>query len=184
MAVSSPPTPLGTTLPDIALPDLDGHSVELRQFADGRPIVVVFACNHCPYVKHVESALGALLAEYPPDRLAVAAVASNDIDSHPDDDIPHLREQQQRAGWSFPYLVDADQVLAHAFGAVCTPDFFVFDREGRLAYRGCFDSSTPGNGEPLTGAELRRAIDAVLNGDQVALPHRPAMGCSIKWKAE
>jgi thiol-disulfide isomerase/thioredoxin len=179
MAVSSPLTPLGTPLPEVTLPGLDGRSVRLTS---GRPVLLVFACNHCPYVKHVEQALGELVAGFPD--LAVHAVASNDVEQYPDDDIPHLREQVARAGWTFTYLLDADQSLARSLGAVCTPDFFLFDAAGRLAYRGALDGSTPGNGQPLTGDDLRAAIVAVLAGQPVPQPQRPALGCSIKWKGE
>lgn len=178
MAVSSPATTLGTPLPPTVLPDLDGAPVDLA--VGGGPLLVVFACNHCPYVKHVESALGALLAEFAD--LRAVAIAANDVASYPDDDIPHLREQVARAGWTFGYLVDAEQSAARAFGAVCTPDFFLYDAELRLFYRGAFDSSTPGNGQPLTGDDLRAAVAAVLRGAPAPQPQRPAMGCSIKWK--
>lgn len=180
MAVSSPATALGAPLPPTMLPDLDGTSVDLA--AAGGPLLVVFACNHCPYVKHVESALGALVAQF--DGLRAVAIASNDAATYPDDDIPHLREQVARAGWTFTYLVDAEQSAARAFGAVCTPDFFLYDADLRLFYRGAFDASTPGNGQPLTGDDLRAAIEAVLSGAPAPQVQRPAMGCSIKWKGE
>lgn len=180
MAVTSPTTPLGTPLPDAVLPDLDGTAVRLHDGAG--PLLLVFACNHCPYVKHVESALGALMEQFP--QVRTYAVASNDVEAYPQDDVPHLREQVARAGWPFGYLLDADQSFARALGAVCTPDFFLFDAAGRLAYRGALDGSTPGNGQPLTGEDLRAAIVAVLAGQPALQPQRPAMGCSIKWKGE
>ncbi len=181
MAVSSPTTALGTPLPPTTLPDLEGANVDLAQHAAGRPLLVVFACNHCPYVRHVESTLGTLVGSYG-DQLAVAGISPNDVSHYPDDDAEHLREQATRAKWTFPYLVDSAQTAAQAFGAVCTPDFFLYDAQLRLAYRGAFDSSTPGNGQPLTGADLAGAIDAVLAGSPAPQPQRPAMGCSIKWK--
>ena len=184
MAVSSPTTPLGTPLPPTTLPDVTGSEIDLAAHAGGRPLLVVFACNHCPYVRHLESALGALLAEYGDHGLAVVAVAPNDVSTHPDDDIPHLVEQADRAGWDFPYLVDTEQSAARAFGAVCTPDFFLYDAAHELFYRGAFDSSSPGNQQPLTGGDLRAALDAVLAGAPAPQPQRPAMGCSIKWKGE
>lgn len=184
MAVTSPLTPLGSALPSTSLPDLSGTEVDLASFAAGRPLLVVFACNHCPYVKHVESALGELIAGYEASDLAVVAIGSNDVTAYPEDDEVHLREQIQRAGWTFGYLVDAEQSAAKAFGAVCTPDFFLYDGDLRLAYRGAFDASTPGNGQPLTGDDLRAALDAVIAGTPVPQPQRPAMGCSIKWKGE
>jgi thiol-disulfide isomerase/thioredoxin len=180
MAVTSPSTPLGTPLPDVALPDLDGTPVRLLE--GGGPVLLVFACNHCPYVKHVESALGALMAQFP--QVRTYAVASNDVEQYPQDDVPHLREQVARAGWTFGYVVDADQSFAGTLGAVCTPDFFLFDDALRLAYRGALDASTPGNGQPLTGADLRAALESVLAGAPAPSPQRPAMGCSIKWKGE
>ena len=183
MAVESPLTPLGAPLPDRTQPDLDGTPTSLAAHAAGRPLLVVFACNHCPYVKHVESELGRLAASFG-SRVAVVAIASNDTESFPEDDVAHLRAQRVRAGWDFPYVLDADQGAARAFGAVCTPDFFVYDAAGALAYRGAFDGSTPKNGVPLTGDLLRGALDLVLAGEPVPLPHRPAMGCSIKWKGE
>jgi peroxiredoxin len=184
MAVSSPTTALRSPLPDTALPDLDGARVDLADYAAGRPLLVVFACNHCPYVRHVEAAFGELVSGYEPSSLAVVAVSPNDVSRYPDDDIPRLREQAERAQWQFPYLVDTEQTAAKAFGAVCTPDFFLYDSALRLAYRGAFDASTPGNGQPLTGDDLRAALDAVLAGQPAPQPQRPAMGCSIKWKGE
>ncbi len=184
MAVSSSTTVLGTPLPDLVLPDLSGSPVDLAALGAGRALLVVFACNHCPYVRHVESDLGSLIAEYDPQQLAVAAISPNDASRYPEDDVPRLMEQAVRAGWGFPYLVDTDQVAARAFAAVCTPDFFLFDAEHRLFYRGAYDASTPGNKQPLTGEDLRSAIDAVLAGRAAPEPQRPAMGCSIKWKGE
>ena len=174
--------PLGTPLPDVTLPDLDGNTVHLVSYRDSQALLVIFSCNHCPYVRHVEAALGSLVDEFASDPLTVVAISANDIDQYPDDDIAGLTDQHDRAGWHFPYLVDADQSAARAFNAACTPDFFLYDREGQLAYRGAFDSSTPKNGEPLTGELLRQAIAAVLAGHPVPEPHRPAMGCGIKWK--
>jgi hypothetical protein len=178
MAVSSPATALGTPLPRTVLPDLDGTEVDLS--ADGGPLLLFFSCNHCPYVRHVESALGTLLRGFPD--LQVWAIASNDVEHYPQDAPEHLREQIHRAGWRFGYLLDADQQAARALGAACTPDFFLYDAHLRLAYRGAFDSSTPGNQQPLTGDDLREAIEAVLAGRPAPQPQRPAMGCSIKWK--
>lgn len=180
MAVTSPSTPLGTALPVGTLPDLDGNPIDLA--AGGGPLLIMFSCNHCPYVKHVESALGQLLRRFP--QVRAFAVAANDIAAYPEDDVPYLREQMARAGWPFGYLLDIDQSAARAFGAVCTPDFFLFDNDLRLAYRGAFDPSTPGNGQPVTGADLASAIDSVLAGQPAPQPQRPAMGCSIKWKGE
>jgi peroxiredoxin len=170
--------PLGSEAPDFALPDLTGALVRRSDLSG--PLLVAFLCNHCPYVKHVEGALGQVLARR--EGLDVVGVCTNDAAAYPDDAPQHLAEQAARAGWTFPYLVDADQSVGRAFQAVCTPDFFLYDATGRLAYRGAFDDSTPGNGRPVTGALLADAIDRVLRDEPVPEPHRPSMGCSIKWR--
>lgn len=179
MAVESGPTPLYTPLPDATLPDLQGVPVTLSEVAAGHPLLVVFACNHCPYVKWIERELAAIGAENP--GLRTVAICANDATEYPEDGPDGLRDQAVRAGWTFPYLLDEDQQVARSFGAVCTPDFFLYDGAGLLQYRGALDASSPKNGQPLTGDLLRAAIALVLAGDQVPLPHRPAMGCSIKW---
>ena len=181
MAVESGPTPLGTPLPDATLPDLEGRAVDLADHADGHVLLLAFCANHCPYVQWVEPQLAAIAAEF--DGLRIVAICSNDAHEYPDDAPAGLRAQALRAGWSFPYLIDATQEVALALGAVCTPDFFLYDRAGSLQYRGALDASSPKNGLPLTGELLRRAIAHVLAGESVPLPHRPAMGCSIKWIA-
>jgi peroxiredoxin len=171
---------LGTPAPDFALPDLDGRVVRGDDLAGAPALLVMFLCNHCPYVRHVEAELGRVLARYPD--VAAVGVCSNDAASYPDDAPPRLAEQAARAGWTFRYLVDDDQSVARAFQAACTPDFFLYDANRRLAYRGAFDSSTPGNGEPVTGALLEAALQHVLARQPVPEPHRPSMGCSIKWR--
>ena len=183
MAVTSSPyhVELGSDLPRIALPDLDANPVTIQPEPGEKPLLVFFGCNHCPYVRHVESALGELLSQYS-DAIDVLAISSNDVDQYPDDDVAGLRSQALRAAWDFPYLVDEDQSAAKAFNAACTPDFFLYDRARKLIYRGAFDASTPKNSEPLTGDLLRTALEAALTGDSVPQPHRPAMGCGIKWK--
>jgi peroxiredoxin len=178
MAVNSALVPLGTPAPDFALPDLDDRVHTLASFTDD-VLVVVFACNHCPYVQHIEKELARVVADL---SAAVVAVCSNDADNYPDDGPEGLRNQADRAGWTFPYLIDADQTVARDYGAVCTPDFFVYGADRRLAYRGAFDDSTPGNGEPLDGQLLIAAVSAIGRGESVPEPHRPSMGCSIKWK--
>jgi peroxiredoxin len=172
---------LGQEAPDFNLASVDGGHVSLSDFKDAPALLVVFLCNHCPYVRHVETKLGEVLAHYPD--LAVVGVCSNDVDAYPDDAPPGLRAQAERAGWTFPYLVDEDQDVAAAYGAACTPDFFLYDADRRLAYRGAFDESTPGNRKSLTGELLADAIRRVLAGEPVPEPHRPSMGCSLKWKA-
>jgi peroxiredoxin len=172
--------PVGTPAPDFVLPDLDGRTHRLSDFAAAPALLVAFLCNHCPYVRHVEQRLGEVLAGY--SDLAVVGVCTNDTQAYPDDLPEHLAEQAARAGWRFPYLVDEDQAVGRAYQAACTPDFFLYDAERRLAYRGAMDDSTPGNGRPVTGELLVDAIDRVLAGGGVPEPHRPSMGCSIKWR--
>lgn len=181
MAVESGATPLGTNLPDVTLPDLDGTPVSLTQLRGDGVLVVVFSANHCPYVQHVEQRLGEIAAGFADANVQFVAIGSNDVATYPDDDASGLREQAGRAGWAFPYLLDADQSVAQRFGAVCTPDFFVFGGDGTLVYRGAFDASSPKNNEPLTGDLLHAAIDAAIAGNPIPPPHRPAMGCGIKW---
>ncbi|MEI2718387.1 MAG: thioredoxin family protein [Candidatus Nanopelagicales bacterium] len=181
MAVQSGRITLGTPLPDVTLTDLDGHSVNLAEYRGTDSLVVAFCCNHCPYVRHIEAALGVLVAEFDEVPVRFVAISSNDIAAYPDDDVAGLRDQAQRADWRFPYLQDLDQSAARAFAAACTPDFFVYSPEGTLAYRGAFDASSPKNNEPLTGDLLRSAISATLRGEPVPQPHRPALGCGIKW---
>lgn len=181
MAVSSQMVPLGTAAPDFVLPDLSGRTVRRDDFAGAPGLLVAFLCNHCPYVKHVEDGFGRLVARHP--ALAVAGVCANDAEAYPDDRPERLAEQAKRAGWEFPYLVDAEQSVAREYRAACTPDFFLYDAERRLAYRGAMDDSTPGSGKPVTGELLDAAIGHVLAGEPVPEPHRPSMGCSIKWRA-
>lgn len=172
-------TALGTPMPAITLPDLDGALVDVAAYAAGRPLVIAFTCNHCPYVQHIEAELGNVAHDH--SDVAVVAICSNDASTHPDDDVPGLQEQVERAGWTFPYLIDADQQVAHALGAACTPDFFCFDRTGVLAYRGAFDESRPGQPSPVTGNDLRSAIVHLRSNEPVPEPHRPSLGCGIKW---
>ncbi|MFV2010434.1 MULTISPECIES: thioredoxin family protein [unclassified Micromonospora] len=181
MAVTSEMVPLGTPAPDFALADVSGHVVRRDDFAAAPALLVAFVCNHCPYVKHVEVELAKVLAEFP--TLAVVGICTNDAEAYPDDAPAQLAAQAQRAGWTFPYLVDATQQVGRAYQAVCTPDFFLYGADRTLAYRGAFDDSTPGNGKPVTGTVLRAAIELVLAGQPVPEPHQPSMGCSIKWRS-
>ncbi len=167
--------------PDFALPDLTGTTVRRDDLAGAPALLVAFLCNHCPYVRHVERELGKLVSEYP--TLAVVGICTNDAEAYPEDAPDRLAEQAQRAGWSFPYLIDDAQEVGRAYNAACTPDFFLYDGQRRLAYRGAFDESTPGNRKPVTGELLRAAIDHVLAGEPVPEPHQPSMGCSIKWRS-
>lgn len=180
MALESTMVPLGSELPHAILPDVDGQHLDLRAYATGSPLLVIFAANHCPYVRHVERLVGETAKAT--DGLRTVAINSNDAVQYPDDGLDGMREQVTRAGWVFPYLIDESQEVARAFQAACTPDFFLYDGDARLVYRGAFDTSTPKNGEPLDGHLLRTAITAVLAGNTVPEPHRPSMGCGIKWK--
>lgn len=173
--------PLGTPAPPFALPSLDDEIVRSDGFAAGRPLLVMFLCNHCPYVRHIERHLGALVAEQTGEVDAVA-ICSNDVDRYPDDGPAGLAEQARRAGFTFPYLLDSSQQVASAYRAVCTPDFFLYDADRKLAYRGEFDASRPGSDAPVTGQALRAAVELVLAGKPVAQPHTPSLGCGIKWK--
>ena len=178
MAVNSQMVPLGTPAPAFDLPTIDGGRVALAEL--GQPVVcVMFLCNHCPYVQHVEGELGRIASEF--DDVAFVAVCSNDPAAYPEDGPEGLREQADRAGWDFPYAVDADSRVGRAHQAACTPDFFVYGPGRELVYRGAMDASTPGNGEPNDGDDLREALRLALDGEPVPEPHRPSMGCSIKW---
>jgi peroxiredoxin len=180
MAVESRMVALGQVIPDFTLKSVQGDLISLDDFVEAPALMVAFLCNHCPYVRHVEKKLGSVLAGLPD--LAVLGVCSNDVEAYPDDAPPNLLEQARRAGWNFPYLVDEDQDVARAFGAACTPDFFLYDADRLLAYRGAFDESTPGNRKPVTGELLADAALRVLADEPVPEPHRASMGCSIKWK--
>jgi peroxiredoxin len=182
MAETSQMMPLRTLAPDFALPDLDGTTVARDDLAGAPALLVAFLCNHCPYVRHIERELAAAAEQWQRDGAAVVGICSNDAASYPDDAPEGLAAQARRAGFTFPYLIDASQDVARAYRAACTPDFFLFDRGRALAYRGAFDASTPGNRVPVTGDELRDAVARVLVGQPVPEPHRPSMGCSIKWK--
>ena len=158
MAVSSLMVPLGTPAHDFELPSADGTTVKLADL-DGQALLVMFLCNHCPYVRHIERALGAMVAEYSGRGVAAVGICSNDLDAYPDDGPAGMAEQARRAGFEFPYLVDETQQVAAEYRAMCTPDLFVYDAGRRLAYRGAFDDSTPRNGQPVSGALLRQALD-------------------------
>ena len=176
--------PLGTPVPTFALPDvLTGRSVAPGDFASSPLLLVVFICNHCPFVKHMLDGLVAFARDYGTRGVAVAAISSNDITSHPDDAPGEMARIARLKSFTFPYLYDESQEVAKAYQAACTPDFFLFDSDRRLAYRGQFDASRPGNGVPVTGADLRTACDALLGGKPLAREETPSVGCSIKWKA-
>jgi peroxiredoxin len=180
MALESNMLALGTELPNVTLPDLNGTHINLVEFAGGNPLVVIFACNHCPYVQHLENGIGALSAEF--TNIGWIAIASNDTDAYPDDDVPGLRAQQSRAGWHFPYVLDLDQSVAKTFQAACTPDFYLFDPNGHLVYRGAFDDARPNQPTPVTGDRLRSAIVATLDNQPPVAEQQPSLGCGIKWR--
>ena len=173
--------PLGTPAPDFTLPDTEGNTVSRTDFAN-QPLLVMFICNHCPFVVHLRAALADFGREYTPRGLAIVAINSNDPTTHPQDGPDHMRTECTRAGYVFPYLFDATQDVAHAYHAACTPDFFLFAADHTLAYRGQFDGSRPGSSTPITGADLRAAADAVLTGTAVPSDQLPSMGCNIKWR--
>lgn len=175
--------PIGTPAPDFALPDTDGNVVSLSDFADSKALLVIFMCNHCPFVKHVAEQLKSLSDQYMPQGVAVVGISSNDADKYPADSPQAMATEKQQRGYAFPYLYDADQSVAQAYAAACTPDFYLFDGDGRLAYRGQLDSSRPDSGIPVTGEDLRTAIDAVLAGRPPSDQQTPSIGCNIKWKA-
>jgi peroxiredoxin len=174
---------LGTTAPDFALIDvITGKTVHRDDFRGQKALLVIFICAHCPYVKHIEKGLGTLGKDYAGKPLGIVAISSNDAATHPADSPAGLKQQAETYGFVFPYLYDETQAVAHAYKAACTPDFFLFDSDFRLAYRGQFDSSRPGNGVPVTGEDLRAAIDTALAGKPVPEDQRPSIGCNIKWK--
>jgi peroxiredoxin len=175
---------LGTAAPDFALPDVvSGETVRRDDFRGQKALLVMFICAHCPYVKHVEKGLAALGMDYDGEPISIVAVGSNDAVSFPDDSPTGLKRQAQTLGFRFPYLYDESQDVARAYNAACTPDFFLFDGNLKLVYRGEFDRSRPGNGVAVTGEELRAAIDDVLAGKAVSGEQRPSIGCNIKWKS-
>jgi peroxiredoxin len=174
---------LGTMAPDFALTDVvSGKTIRRDDYRGKKALLVMFICTHCPFVKHIEKSLGAFGKDYAGKPLGIAAICSNDAVTYPDDDPEGMKKQAKAYGFNFPYLVDESQAVAHAYKAACTPDFFLFDGGLRLVYRGQFDASRPGNGVPVTGQDLRAAIDLVLAGKPVPEEQKPSIGCNIKWK--
>jgi len=174
--------PLGTPAPDFALPDTDGRSVTRDSLARAPALLVMFICNHCPFVKHIRGGLARFGRDYAGQGLAIVAINANDVSAYPADSPAKMAEEAKAAGYTFPYLYDESQEVAKAYGAACTPDFFLFDRARKLVYRGQFDASRPSNRVPVTGGDLRAAADAVLAGRPVPGEQRPSIGCNIKWK--
>ena len=176
--------PLGTAAPDFSLKDtVSGKTMSLATFAGKKALLVMFICNHCPYVKHLKSALAQLGKDYAGKDLAIVGISANDPVSHPDDAPAQLAADAKASGYSFPVLFDETQKVAQAYQAACTPDFYVFDAGRKLAYRGQFDDSRPGSGKPVTGSDLRSALDAVLGGKAAASKQTASLGCNIKWRA-
>jgi peroxiredoxin len=173
---------LGTAAPAFSLSDtVSGRSVSLGDFR-GKPLLVMFLCNHCPFVKHVRAEVARIGRDYQARGVGLAAISSNDVAKYPDDSPAKMKVEASEAGYSFPYLFDETQAVAKAYRAACTPDFFLFDRNHKLAYRGQLDDSRPKNEKPVTGSDLRAAIDAVLAGSPVNAQQWPSIGCNIKWK--
>jgi peroxiredoxin len=173
--------PLGTAAPDFSLVNVDGEVVSLADFAGAPALLVIFMCNHCPYVKHVADHLAALAAEYQARGVAVVGISSNDAAKYPADSPEQMVHEAELRGYTFPYLYDEDQNIAKTYRAACTPDFYVFDGDRRLVYRGQMDDSRPESGKPVTGKDLRAALDAVLAGKAVSADQKPSLGCNIKW---
>jgi len=182
VAVNSTMLALGTAAPDFRLRDTDGAWVERGDFDDAKALLVMFICNHCPFVQHIRGGLAAFARDYLARGLAVVAINSNDVAAYPDDRPEKMAEEKRRSGYPFPYLHDETQAVAKAYRAACTPDFFLFDRQRRLVYRGQFDDSRPGSDRPVTGADLRAAADALLTDQPISAEQRPSIGCNIKWK--
>jgi peroxiredoxin len=174
---------LGTPAPDFQLPDTNGKIVSLADFKGAPALLVIFMCNHCPYVVHIRAGLAQLAKDYLPKNVAIVGINSNDAKNHPADSPAKMKDEVKSAGYVFPYLYDESQAVAKKYRAACTPDIFLFDRGRRLVYRGQFDASRPGNGIPVTGKDLRAALDAVLSGSTTSEFQAPSIGCNIKWKA-
>lgn len=175
--------PLHTAAPDFVLHDvLSSHRLALADVRGRAGTLVMFICNHCPYVKHVNGELVRLADDHRPRGIGIVAISSNDAVKYPDDAPPKMKDAAEAHGYPFPYLHDETQDVARAYDAACTPDFFLFDQNLRLAYRGRLDDSTPGNGRPVTGSDLRAALDRLLAGADIMADQKPSMGCNIKWK--
>ena len=175
---------LGTTAPSFSLSDVrDGTRHTRDSLMGAHGLLAMFICAHCPFVRHVEQQLARLGTDYQNSGIGIVAISSNDAESHPDDAPPALARQAERLGFTFAYLYDETQQVARAFDATCTPDFFLFDAQQRLVYRGQLDNSRPGNGVPVTGQDLRAALDALIAGRPIPQGQRPSLGCNIKWKS-
>ena len=182
VAVNSTMLPLVTQAPDFRLQDTNGKTVSLGDFKSAPALLVIFMCNHCPYVKHIRGGLAQLARDYLPRGVAVAGISSNDVKNYPADSPANMAHEAKSAGYLFPYLYDETQQVAKNYHAACTPDFFLFDKEQHLVYRGQLDDSRPGNNLQVTGKDLREALEAVLSGRPVPSAQKPSIGCNIKWK--
>lgn len=175
--------PLGTEAPNFQLPDCSGRLVARDDFRGQRGLLVVFMCNHCPYVKHVAPELAKLADEYMARGIAVVGISSNDVASHPEDAPEQMQQEASAQGYHFPYLYDESQQVARDYRAACTPDFFLFDGDFKLVYRGQMDDTRPKQGTVPNGSDLRRALDALLGQQPIPEPQKPSIGCNIKWKS-
>lgn len=174
---------LGTPAPDFKLVNVDGRIMGLNDFDDQPGLLVIFMCNHCPFVKHVADGLAQLARDYMPRGIAIVGINSNDVATHPEDSPEQMVHEAEQRGYPFPYLFDESQEVAQAYGAACTPDFFLYDKSRKLVYRGQLDASRPGNGIPVTGGDLRAALDTLLAGKPPLEKQTPSIGCNIKWRA-
>jgi len=183
-ATPSTMMPLGTIAPNFTLPDtVSGENLSLSKLKGSKATLVMFICNHCPYVLHVNDELVRIAKEYQPKGVSFIAISSNDVDNYPQDGPEKMKMHAKKVGYTFPYLYDETQEVARAYDAACTPDLFLFDQDLKCVYRGQFDDSRPKNDKPVTGKDLRAALDAVLAGREVPEPQIPSIGCNIKWKA-
>ncbi len=173
---------LGTPAPDFALPDTNGRLISLADFQEAKGLLIMFLCNHCPYVIHIQNALAEMGRNFQPKGIAMAAISANDAAKYPDDSPEKMKETAARIGYPFPYLYDETQVTGKAYRAACTPDFFLFDKKRRLVYRGQFDDARPGNQVPITGHDLKKAMNALIEGKDIPADQKPSRGCNIKWK--
>lgn len=181
--VASTMLALGTPAPEFQLPDVvSGETISLASFADKTALLVMFICRHCPFVKHVQNELAAIGKDYQNKSLGIVAISANDVENYPDDAPDQLQQMAKELGFTFPVCYDESQTVAKAYTAACTPDFFLFDADRKLAYRGQLDDSRPGNDKPVTGRDLRAAIDALLAGQPISADQNPSIGCNIKWK--
>jgi peroxiredoxin len=175
--------PLGKLAPEFSLPDtVTGKTLNLQQLKGDKATVIMFICNHCPFVKHVNAQLVALANDYKGKGVGFIAISSNDVENYPDDSPEKMKENAAEQGFTFPYLYDETQEVAKAYDAACTPDFYVFDHGLKLSYRGQLDDSRPGNNLPVTGSDLRNALTALLENKEVSAAQKPSIGCNIKWK--